>query len=70
MPLGHWKTVSMWIFGAISIFLGSMIAGKLYFGPDVTEIGFILAAVVSIMLILIGGLLWISVALAVRFSKR
>ena len=70
MPLRSWKTVFLWILGSISIFLGSMIAGKLDFSPGVNEIGFILALVISVMFFLVGGLLWISVALAVKFSKR
>jgi len=70
MPLRSWKTVFLWILGSISIFLGSMIAGKLDLSPGVNEIGFILALVISIMFLLVGGLLWISVALAVKFSKR
>ena len=70
MPVRSWKTAILWIFGSISIFLGSMIAGRLDLSPGVNEMGFILALVISIMLFLIGGLLWISVAIAVRGSKR
>jgi hypothetical protein len=70
MPLRSWKTVFLWIFGAVSIFIGSMIAGRLDFSLGVNEIGFILASVISIMLFLVGGLLWISVALAVKHLKR
>ena len=70
MPLRSWKTAFMWIFGSISILLGSMIAGRLDFGDGVNETGFILALAVSLRLFLIGGLLWISVALAIKISKR
>lgn len=70
MPLRSWKTVILWIFGSIAIFLGSMIAGKLDLISGVSEIGFVLAVVISIMLLMIGGLLWISVAIAVKHSKH
>ena len=70
MHLRSWKTVLLWIFGSIAIFLGSMIAGRLDFGLGVNEPGFILALVISIMLLMIGGLLWISVAIAVKHSKH
>ncbi len=69
MPLRNLKTASMWVLGAGSIFLGSMIAGKLETGLGVSDTGFTLASLVSLMLILIGGLLWISVAVALR-EKR
>ena len=70
MPLRHWKTVLLWILGSISIFIGSMIAGRLDFGLGVNEPGFVLALVISLMFFLMGGLLWISVALAVKTSKH
>ncbi|MBI4009586.1 MAG: hypothetical protein HY361_00115 [Candidatus Aenigmarchaeota archaeon] len=70
MPLRSWKTAILWIFGSISILLGSMISGRLDISPGVDEMGFILALVISIMLFLIGGLLWISVAIAARGSKH
>ena len=69
MPLRNWKTVILWILGAVSIFLGSMIAGRLDFFQGVNEIGFLLALAISLMLFLIGGLLWISVALAVKLKR-
>ena len=70
MPLRNWKTAILWIFGSIFILLGSMISGRLDLSLGVNEMGFILALVISIMLFLIGGLLWISVAIAARGSKR
>ena len=70
MPLRSWKTAILWIFGAIAIFFGALISGRLDFTQGVDEIGFILALVISLMLFLFGGLLWISVALAIKFSKR
>ena len=70
MPLRHWKTVLLWISGSIAIFIGSMIAGRLDFGLGVNEPGFLLALVISLMFFLMGGLLWISVALAVKTPKH
>ena len=70
MPLRNWRTVLLWILGSISIFFATMIAGKLDFSLGVNEIGFLLAVAVTMLLFLIGGLLWITVALAVRTSRR
>ena len=70
MPLRNWRTVLLWISGGIAIFLGSMISGKLDFISGVDDLGFSFALAVSLLLFLLGGLFWISVALAIKHSKR
>lgn len=58
--------VSLWILGAVCIMFGSMIAGRLEKTIGVTNVGYLLAFTVSLVLLLLGGLLWISVAAAVK----
>ena len=60
------KVMLFWIIGALLIMAGSMIAGRVDRGLGVSDSGFILALTVSLILFLLGGLLWISVAIAAR----
>jgi len=62
----NWKIVTFWVLGSICILLGSMIAGHLEKTLGVTDLGFGLALLISFVLFLVGGLLWISVAIAVK----
>lgn len=62
----NWKIVTFWILGSISILFGSLIAGNLQPGLGVTEIGLAVALLIAFLLFLFGGLLWISVAIAVK----
>jgi len=66
----NWKIITFWILGAICILFGSMIAGHLEKTLGVTELGYFLALLVSFVLFLIGGLFWISVAIAVRETRK
>ncbi len=59
-----WKIVGFWILGTVCILLGSMISGRLEKTLGVTTTSFMLALLISFVLILMGGLLWISVAIA------
>lgn len=65
-----WKIVSFWILGTFCVLFGSMIAGHLEKTLGVTELGYFLALLISFVLFLIGGLLWISVAIAVREARE
>ncbi|MDI6798671.1 MAG: hypothetical protein QMD12_01585 [Candidatus Aenigmarchaeota archaeon] len=62
----NWKIVTFWVLGSICILLGSMISGHLEKTLGVTDVGFGLALLISFVLFLVGGLLWISVAIAVK----
>lgn len=65
-----WKIAVFWIIGALAIFLGSMIAGKLEVTLGTSDLGLLVAALVAFVLFLLGGLLWISVALAVKETNE
>lgn len=65
-----WKIVTFWILGTFCVLFGSMIAGHLEKTIGVTELGYFLALLVSFILFLIGGLLWISVAIAVGKTRE
>ena len=56
----------LWILGAVCILVASMIAGSLERTLGVTDLGYLLALLVSFVLFLVGGLLWISVAIATK----
>jgi len=62
----NFKIMLFWILGAILIMLGSMISGSLEKGLGVSDSGFLLALAISFILFLLGGLLWISVAIATK----
>ena len=65
-----WKIAAFWIVGALAIFLGSMIAGKLEVTLGTSDLGLLVAALVAFVLFLLGGLLWISVAIAVKETNE
>jgi hypothetical protein len=60
------KVVLFWILGAVSIYLGTLIASHLDFGLGTDYMGVFVAMMISFTLFLIGGLLWISVAIAAK----
>lgn len=65
--VSHLKANIFWVLGTISVFLGARIAGTVERSTlGVTTTSFYLALAVAFILILIGGLLWISVAGAIR----
>ncbi len=70
MVYKNWKMVFFWVLGAVCILLGSMIAGRLEKTLGVSDIGYTVALLVSFVLFLFGGLLWISVAVAVKMAKE
>jgi len=65
-----WKIAAFWIVGALAIFFGSMIAGKLEVMLGTSDLGLIIAFLVALVLFLLGGLLWISVAIAVKETSE
>lgn len=63
----HIKANLFWILGTVSIFTGVRIAGTIERSTlGVTTSIFYIALLVGFALILMGGLLWISVAGAIR----
>lgn len=62
----NWKMVLFWVLGAVCIMFGSMVAGRLEGGVGVTGISYTFAFAVAFILFLLGGLLWISVAVAMK----
>ncbi|HKZ45718.1 MAG TPA: hypothetical protein VJ343_03365 [archaeon] len=63
------KIMLFWIAGALLIMVGSMIAGRVQKGLGVSDSAFLLALLVSFVLFLLGGLLWISVAIATKVVR-
>jgi len=66
----NWKIVAFWILGTFCILFGSMISGRLEKGLGVDDFGFYLALLVSFVLFLLGGLLWIAVAIAAKTVRE
>lgn len=64
----RWKAVILWVVGSLLILFGSMIAGKLEMEVGVTWSSFLFALSIALILIMVGGLLWISIAL--YFARR
>ncbi len=54
-----------WILGAVMICFASWILGHLNFVPGTTERSYFLAIVISFILVLFSGLLWIAVSVGV-----
>ncbi|MCD6226367.1 MAG: hypothetical protein J7J93_01045 [Candidatus Aenigmarchaeota archaeon] len=61
-----WKVVLFWILGAGLLLAAALIAGntQIDFSTSITNFGFSL--MVAFVLILIAGLLWVSVAVAIK----
>ena len=60
----------MWILGSLLLLLASMIAGNIQPGLGVTEPGLALGLLVAFVLFLVAGVLWISIAVAVKKSHE
>ena len=58
------RSISFWIIGAICIFIGCLIAGSVetsVLGASTTSVA--MAYIVAFVLILLGGMFWISTAI-------
>lgn len=64
----RWKLVFLWIIGSFLIFFGALIAGKIERGLGVSDAMFFSTLMISYLFILIGGLLWISIAASIKRS--
>ncbi len=60
------KLIFSWVLGGVFVLLGAWIVNNLEFGLGVSEMGYAIAMVVSLIFILIGGLLWINTAVGVK----
>lgn len=60
------KLVSAWIMGGILLLLGVWIIQNLKLGIGVSEFSYIFALLIALILFLIAGLCWISVAVATK----
>jgi len=61
----NWRAVVFWFVGTICVFFGALIAGNI--DPSVlgaTTFSVALAYIISFVLVLIGGVFWISTAIA------
>jgi len=62
----NWKVVFFWILGSICALIASLIAGNTEMDMGTSMSGFMFSLVVSFLLFLIAGILWISVAIAIK----
>ena len=60
------KLISVWILGALLMFGGVWIVNNLELTLGVPMTSYVMGMVVSLILILLAGLCWISVAVATR----
>ncbi len=60
------KIVAMWVFGAFCLLFASMIPGTAQPGLGVSDAGLAIALPFAFILFLLGGILWGSVAFAVK----
>ena len=58
------KLIASWIFGGVLLSIGVWIMGHVEVNVGVSEIAYIMATIGAFILILLGGLVWISVATA------
>ncbi len=64
------KIAGFWVLGTMSALFASMIAGNLEKEIGVTDTGYMIALVMAFILFAFAGLLWISVAIAVKKSAE
>lgn len=60
------KLVFSWILGGIFLLLGVWIINNLKLTLGVSEVSYAIAMIISFIFILVAGLLWINVSLAIR----
>lgn len=60
----------LWILGALSFFVGTLIAGNLEWVEGTTNTSFVLSVIVAFLFILFAGALWISAAANSRTEQR
>lgn len=64
------RAVLLWIMGSILILIGAMIGGKVEMNLGITLEAYLVAVLIALILIMIGGLLWISISVAFSIKKE
>lgn len=62
----NWKVATFWFLGAACALIASMIGGHAEIEVGTTPMGFAFSLMVAFILFLIAGILWISVAIAIK----
>ncbi len=62
----NWKVVFFWVLGSICALVASLIAGNAEMDMGTSMSGFMFSLSVSFLLFLVAGILWISVAIAIK----
>jgi len=60
------KTVAVWILGGIFLLTGVWIIRNLELNIGVSEVSYVITLLISLVLFLLAGLCWISVAVATK----
>jgi len=60
----------LWILGAVFFFAGAVIAGNLQWVEGTNTASFVLSGIISFVLFLVAGMLWISSAVNARHEFR
>jgi hypothetical protein len=60
------KLVFSWILGGVFLLLGVWIINNLKLTLGVSEVSYAIAIIIAFIFILVAGLLWINVSLAIR----
>ena len=61
-----WKIIFFWILGAGLLLVGAMIAGNTQIDAGMSITNFSFTMTIAFILILLAGLLWVSVAVALK----
>ena len=64
------KLILFWIIGAIAIVFGAWIAGHVEYTLGTSAGSYTLAIIISIFLVMLGGLSWIAVSVTVSQEKE
>lgn len=64
-----WKITLFWAIGALSLLIGSMIAGNVQMSLGVSASGFFVAILIAFVFFLLGGLLWIIAGMGAKKSE-
>jgi hypothetical protein len=62
------KLVGAWVVGSLFLLAGTWIIQNLKMELGVSEFSYVFAMIIALILFLLGGLAWISVAVATRHS--
>ncbi len=60
------KTVTVWVLGGVFLLIGVWIIRNLQFDIGVSEFSYIMTLLISLVLFLLAGLCWVSVAVATK----